>query len=125
MMRAQLFLFFLWTFTASSPIQAQTPNEATTSSAYQWPHWRGPLATGAAPHADPPTVWNEKTNVKWKAAIPGRGSSTPVVWGDRIFVATAVDTGREAKQEDLPKIDPKRERKTEPPKTYHQFLLIC
>lgn len=55
-----------------------------------WPQWRGPLATGFAPQADPPTEWSETTNVKWKTAIPGESSSTPAVWGDRVFVLTAV-----------------------------------
>jgi outer membrane protein assembly factor BamB len=93
--------------------------------AEQWPHWRGPLATGAAPHGDPPVTWDEKTNIKWKVAVPGRGSSTPVVWGDCVFVATAIDTGRVAKAEDLPKTDPKLEKKTKAPNTYHRFVLIC
>src|SRR5437879_4926175 len=87
----------------------------------QWPHWRGPLATGAAPHGDPPVTWDEKTNIKWKTEIPGRGSSTPVVWGDCVFVATALDTGRVAKAEDLPRTDPKLEKKTKAPNTYHRF----
>jgi hypothetical protein len=43
----------------------------------QWPHWRGPLATGVAPHANPPAKWDATTNVRWKAPLPGRGSSTP------------------------------------------------
>jgi outer membrane protein assembly factor BamB len=60
-----------------------------------WPQWRGPLATGEAPAANPPLVWNEAdgTNVRWKTAIPGRGHSTPVVWGDRIFLTTAIPFG--------------------------------
>ncbi|HYV37753.1 MAG TPA: PQQ-binding-like beta-propeller repeat protein [Gemmataceae bacterium] len=105
---------------ASAPVNntAQNPLE-------QWPHWRGPLATGAAPHGDPPTTWSEKSNIKWKVAIPGKGSCTPIVWGDHVFVAAAVNTGRTAKAEDIPKVDPKMELKTKTPKTYHQFLLIC
>ena len=91
----------------------------------QWPHWRGPRANGTAPGADPPLSWDEKTNVKWKVPLPGRGSATPIVWGDKVFVATALDTGRLAKPEDLPKVDSTRERKTVAPKTYHRFLLIC
>jgi outer membrane protein assembly factor BamB len=59
-----------------------------------WPHWRGPLANGTAPGANPPAEWSESKNVKWKTAIPGRGHATPVVWGDKIFVLTAVSTGR-------------------------------
>jgi len=55
-----------------------------------WPQWRGPLATGEAPHADPPVHWSEEQNVRWKVALPGRGHSSPVVWDERIFVTIAV-----------------------------------
>ena len=59
-----------------------------------WPHWRGPAANGTAPNADPPLTWDAKTNIKWKAELPGRGSATPIVWGDQVFVVTAVKTDR-------------------------------
>jgi outer membrane protein assembly factor BamB len=90
-----------------------------------WAQWRGPLATGMAPKADPPLRWDATTNVKWKAAIPGLGSSTPIVWGDQVFVLTAVDTGKEADPKDIPKPDPGFETKTKPAKTYHQFVVLC
>lgn len=59
----------------------------------QWPAWRGPLGTGVGPSADPPLRWSEDHNVRWKVSIPGRGQSTPIVWGDRVFVTTAVPYG--------------------------------
>jgi outer membrane protein assembly factor BamB len=62
----------------------------------QWPAWRGPLATGEAPQARPPTEWGEDKNVRWKVAIPGRGHATPIIWGDRIYIQTAVETDQEA-----------------------------
>ena len=58
-----------------------------------WPQWRGPLGTGVAPRGNPPAEWGEGKNVRWKTAIPGKGQSTPVVWGDRIFVTTAISHG--------------------------------
>ena len=64
-----------------------------------WPQWRGPLGTGVAPHGTPPVEWSESTNVRWKVEIPGRGSSTPVIWGDRLFVLTAVPTGDEGRSQ--------------------------
>ncbi|MBI4660778.1 MAG: PQQ-binding-like beta-propeller repeat protein [Verrucomicrobia bacterium] len=64
-----------------------------TNALYYWPHWRGPLATGLAPHADPPVEWSETKNIRWKIALPGKGHSTPAVWGDRVFVTTAVPFG--------------------------------
>jgi len=69
-----------------------------------WPQWRGPLATGVAPEADPPLEWSETKNVKWKVKIPGEGSSTPAIWGDRVFVLTAV--GPEKKTEVKPAAPP-------------------
>jgi outer membrane protein assembly factor BamB len=56
-----------------------------------WPRWRGPLDNGIA-RGDAPVEWNESKNIAWKAAIPGRGHSSPVIWGDRIFLTTAVPT---------------------------------
>ena len=55
---------------------------------------RGPLANGVAPHANPPTEWSETKNVKWKVKIPGEGYATPTIWGDKIFVLSAVPTGK-------------------------------
>jgi outer membrane protein assembly factor BamB len=90
-----------------------------------WPHWRGPLATGAAPTADPPLKWDASTNIKWKAALPGSGSATPIVWGDRVFVVTAVKTDRVATAADLPPIDPRFEVRTDAPKVFYRFDVIC
>jgi outer membrane protein assembly factor BamB len=57
-----------------------------------WPQFRGPDATGVADGQDPPLVWDAKegTNVLWKTPIPGLGHSCPVIWGDRVFLTTAV-----------------------------------
>jgi outer membrane protein assembly factor BamB len=90
-----------------------------------WPAWRGPHATGAVAKGDPPLEWGEKSNVKWKTPIPGKGSATPIVWGDRVFITTAIDTGRKAKPQDIPKPDPKYTIKTEPPDTYWQYIVLC
>lgn len=55
-----------------------------------WPQWRGPLASGIATHGNPPIDWSEQKNIRWKVNIPGRGSSSPIVWGNMIFVTSAV-----------------------------------
>ncbi len=67
---------------------------ATVSYAGEWPQWRGPLANGWSADAQPPTKWDEQTNIRWKIALPGRGLSTPVVWGDVIYLTTAIPTGK-------------------------------
>jgi outer membrane protein assembly factor BamB len=69
---------------------------ATKEQLQNWHQWRGPDATGAAPLGDPPTKWDEQTNIKWKVEIPGKGNATPIIWGDRIFIQTAIKTEREA-----------------------------
>ncbi len=66
----------------------------TTSEQY-WPQWRGPYATGVSRTADPPVEWSETKNIRWKVEIPGRGSGTPVIWGDKVFVLSAVPVGVE------------------------------
>ncbi len=58
-----------------------------------WGQWRGPLATGVSPDGNPPVEWSETKNVRWKVEVPGRGSGSPVVWGDRLFLLTAVPKG--------------------------------
>ncbi len=59
-----------------------------------WPQWRGPQFNGTAPGASPPTAFSETLNLKWKARIPGSGASTPIVWGDKIFIQTAIPKGK-------------------------------
>lgn len=68
---------------------------AKTAALDNWGQWRGPLATGEAPQGNPPLTWDEAdgTNIRWKTEIPGRGLSTPVVWGDRVFLTTAIPFG--------------------------------
>ena len=61
-----------------------------------WPHWRGDGGNGASLTARPPVEFGPDRNLRWKAAIPGRGSSSPVVVGDRVFVTTAVPIDGEA-----------------------------
>ncbi|MEO2003106.1 MAG: serine/threonine protein kinase, partial [Candidatus Poribacteria bacterium] len=63
------------------------------AAAENWPRWRGPLDTGVAPGGDPPVEWSEDRNVRWKTPLPGLGHSTPIVWGDRVFVTAAVPHG--------------------------------
>jgi outer membrane protein assembly factor BamB len=64
----------------------------------QWPQWRGPFFNGMA-RTGAPIEFSETKNVKWKVPIAGRGFSTPVVWGDKIFLTTAVPTGKPAAAE--------------------------
>ena len=65
-----------------------------------WPQWRGPLGTGVSPNGEPPVEWNEERNIRWKIDVAGRGHGTPIVWGDRIFLTTALPYG--------PKLEPRK-----------------
>ena len=60
------------------------------SLADNWGHWRGPTGNSVATNANPPAEFSDTKNVKWKVAIPGRGSGSPVVWDNQVFVVTAV-----------------------------------
>jgi outer membrane protein assembly factor BamB len=60
-----------------------------------WTTWRGPTLTGQAPGAQPPTTWSDQQNIRWKTKIPGSGFSTPIIWKDRIFLLTAIQTDEE------------------------------
>lgn len=77
--------FGIWL--AAATVAGQTVPPAGEA---EWPQWRGPLATGVAPLGDPPARWSETENVRWKIEIPGHGHASPIVWGDRVFVLTAV-----------------------------------
>jgi len=56
-----------------------------------WPGWRGPGGQGVSGATGIPTDWSETKNVLWKTPIPGRGHSSPIVWGERIFLTTAIE----------------------------------
>src|SRR6187551_31866 len=75
---------------------------AQTDERY-WAQWRGPSMTGVSRTAKPPIEWSETKNVKWKVEIPGRGSSSPVVWNDRIFLLTAIPVGVPAEAQHAPR----------------------
>ena len=63
-------------------------------SSSDWPQFRGPTGQGHSDEHDLPLNWSETTNVRWKVAIPGRGWSSPVVQGDRIWLTTATEEGK-------------------------------
>jgi outer membrane protein assembly factor BamB len=64
---------------------------AGNSRAENWPGWRGPRGDGISVEKNLPLTWGEKENIRWKTPIPGKGHSSPIVWGDRIFVTTCLE----------------------------------
>ena len=66
---------------------------ALPATASNWPHWRGPAHSGVASDTGVPVNWGPEENVDWKIPMPGLSGSTPIVWGDQIFVSV-VDDGQ-------------------------------
>jgi outer membrane protein assembly factor BamB len=93
----------------TAPASAETPRG-------HWPQWRGPLGTGFAPGGDPPTEWSESKHIRWKVEIPGHGHATPIIWGDRIYIQTAIRTDKAVDPSESPTTEPKAtERPATPP----------
>ncbi len=72
------------------PVRAAPQSAAETS----WPHWRGPAASGVSAETGLPLRWSSTDNIAWKAPLGGLGVSTPIVWGDRVFVTSQTGDGR-------------------------------
>ncbi|MEP7270257.1 MAG: hypothetical protein ABI882_02075, partial [Acidobacteriota bacterium] len=56
-----------------------------------WPQWRGPAGLGVSPDKGLPTEWSATKNIKWSTPIPGRGHSSPIIWGRRVFLTTSIE----------------------------------
>ena len=61
--------------------------------AQQWPHWRGPTAAGVSAEKGLPERWSDQEGIAWKASVRGLGISSPIVWGDLVFVTSQVGSG--------------------------------
>jgi outer membrane protein assembly factor BamB len=112
---------------------AEPANQAALA---HWPQWRGPLASGVAPQADPPLTWSETKNVRWKVKIPGSGTATPILWGNKLFILTAIPTGRKlepaeaaARKAALATLPGGGRRavstNVEPPQEFFRFTVLC
>ncbi len=80
-----MFLLAILVSPLTKPVASGTETETS------WPRWRGPQDNGVAA-SDAPLQWDTSGNVKWKKTIPGKGHSTPIIWGDKIFLTTAIPT---------------------------------
>jgi len=111
------------------PALGAAGDEGPAAAPAGWPQWRGPLASGVAPDADPPTEWGEQKNVRWKVAIPGRGHSSPVVWNDRIFLTTAIETEGQADPEKVVALEAEtpdfHRRNARMPRKVLQFVVLA
>ena len=110
---ASCFLAFLTT--------AADPPPSDDTNRY-WPQWRGPLGSGVAPTANPPQEWSEEKNIRWKLPLPGKGHSTPIIWGDRIYITAAKSFG------DPEKAEPDRAPGAHdnlPSRYHHEFVVLA
>lgn len=87
-----------------------------------WHQWRGPNADGVANEkCQPPVRWSEENNIAWKVAIEGEGSSTPIIWENRVYLITAVETDRKSDKE----FERHPETMTAPSGNVYDFMAIC
>ncbi|MFK7768310.1 MAG: PQQ-binding-like beta-propeller repeat protein [Mariniblastus sp.] len=112
-------IFFASLSLANGLLAQQSKVDFDISKHNNWHQWRGPNASGVASKGNPPTSWSEDSNVKWKTAIEGEGSSTPIIWDDQVFVLSAIETDR------LPKVPvtPHPEIIPQPPKHTVEFVV--
>jgi outer membrane protein assembly factor BamB len=87
-----------------------------------WPQFRGAESLGVATNPNLPDTWSDTENVAWKTDVKGRGWSSPIVWGDKIFLTTVVNLGKEE--------EPKKGlyfggERTKPPESEHQWKVVC
>lgn len=95
--------------------------QPTAAANDKWPQFRGPDSLGVADDPRLPDTWSDTENVAWKTTIPGMGWSSPVVWGNRIFVTSVIST-----------LDPENPRKglyfdgqRKPPADLHRWMVYC
>lgn len=84
-------LFKRWSFLALLAVLLGT----AVANAENWPGFRGPRGDGSSNERDLPLRWSQSENIAWKVPIPGRGHASPIVWGDRVFVVSAVQEREE------------------------------
>lgn len=81
-----------------------------------WPTWRGPTSDGVIETGNPPITWSETENIKWKVPIPGNSDSTPIVWGDKMFIETVTP---------VTPFTPEQAESKKPPLVPYRFFILC
>ena len=106
----------------ASQLQAQPFDEVKLKN---WHQWRGPEANGVSRTATPPVKWSESKNIQWKVSIDGKGNSTPIIWDNKVFLLTAIDTGKVDPSLPKPEDQPKRVFGITYPNTTYTFVVLC
>jgi len=112
------FITIIATALISAFILTSTLLAQTSDTDRYWAQWRGPRHSGVSHTANPPLEWSEDRNIRWKVQIPGRGFASPVVWGDRVFVVTAVPMGLAGDAQHAP-------RGAATPRGVHRFVVLA
>ncbi|MCA9211941.1 MAG: PQQ-binding-like beta-propeller repeat protein [Planctomycetales bacterium] len=93
--------------------------------AANWPHWRGVGGNGVAAEATPPIEWSDSKNVKWKVAIPGHGSGSPVIWENKVFIVSGVPADGATTQSQQESLSRNRRRRGGAPLQELKFSVFC
>src|SRR6185503_5752800 len=109
---------FLLALTIAAGLFVSAFAQTDSASERFWGQWRGPYATGVSKTAEPPLEWSETKNIRWKVEIPGRGSASPVVWGDRVYLMTAIPAGLTGDAQHSP-------RGGIEPRVMHRFVIMA
>ncbi len=80
----------------SAVVISSSANAQDAESGMVWPGFRGPDNNGVSTTAKPPTIWNESENIAWKQKIPGKGSSSPIIVGNRVYITSAMPADQTA-----------------------------
>ncbi len=106
----------------ATQLQAATFEELKSDN---WHQWRGPEANGVSRTATPPIHWSEKKNIRWKVSVDGSGTSTPIIWTNKVFLLTAINTGKVDPSLPKPEDQPKRVFGITHPNTSYRFDVLC
>ncbi len=106
-----------------------TPGAHGDSREDYWPSWRGPHDNGVATKGNPPITWSESENIKWKVKMPDSGESSPVIWGNKIFLQTAYPTEEQLPgsydKEKYPTVSREGQRRSDKATVPWRYGLLC
>jgi len=110
---------------ATLPLGQAHANQFEETKPNNWHHWRGPDANGVSTTAKPPVQWSPTNNIQWKMPVEGNGSSTPIIWGNKLFILTAINTGEVDPGLPKPEDQPKRMFGITHPNSSYEFIVLC
>ncbi|MDA8960598.1 PQQ-binding-like beta-propeller repeat protein [Akkermansiaceae bacterium] len=125
MIKSVSYFFGNWIFLLASLTTSSSGRLKDVQGAKNWHQWRGPEANGVSRTATPPMTWSESENIRWKVSIDGRGVSSPVVWGNKIFLLSSVNTGEVDASLPKPEDQPERVFGIKHPNTKYSFVVLC